>query len=108
MYDKNNVFARIIRGEIPGDKVAESEHSLAFKDLNPTARVHILVIPKGPYENITDFIESATPAEQQDFWKLFNSAADAAGVRNSFKTVANTGPGAGHSVPHFHLHILAD
>lgn len=108
MYDKNNIFAKIIRGDAPCGLVAESPHSMAFKDLHPEKRVHILVIPKGPYENIADFIESAPAAEQTDFWNLVLGVLDGAGVRTGFRMVANSGRKAGQSVPHFHIHILAD
>ncbi|MDR3208353.1 MAG: HIT domain-containing protein [Rickettsiales bacterium] len=108
MYDKNNAFARIIRGEIPCDKVLETPRSLAFRDIYPQAKTHILVIPKGEYENIIDFIGGAAPDEKQDFWNAVMSAADGAGVGDNFRAVANTGAGAGQSVPHFHVHILSD
>jgi histidine triad (HIT) family protein len=88
--------------------VAESEHSLAFKDLYPNARTHILVVPRGPYVNVADFIESASMEEQRDFWALVLHVAEKAGVRDSFQIRANNGKGAGQAVFHFHIHILSD
>ena len=108
MYDKDNVFAKIIRGEIPCKKVAESEHALAFWDLQPRTRVHVLVIPKGGYENIVDFTARAPMAEQADFWNLLRRAASDLGVVKDFGLRVNTGPKAGQTVPHFHMHILSD
>ncbi|MDR1071020.1 MAG: HIT domain-containing protein [Rickettsiales bacterium] len=108
MYDKNNVFGKIIRGEIPCAKVLETRHSLAFKDANPTAKTHILVIPKGGYENIADFISRAPDEEKRDFWNAVLAVAEGAGVGDCFRAAANTGAGAGQSVMHFHVHILSD
>ena len=108
MYDKNNVFAKIIRGELPSAIVAESKYSLAFRDRHPQARVHVLVVPRGGFENVADFIARAGEAEQKDFWKLVLKVAECEKVRNNFRLVANTGEKAGQSVPHFHAHILGD
>ena len=108
MYDDNNIFAKIIRGEAPSAKVFESAHSLAFNDKFPNARTHILVVPKGPYEDIADFTARAPAEEQLDFWKAVLSVAKKAGVRNNFRLQANTGKGAGQAVPHFHVHILSN
>ena len=107
-YDKENVFAKIIRGELPCAKVADSEHAIAFKDLHPQARTHILVVPKGAYRDIADFTLNASAAELGDFWKLALSVAVMENVRDNFRIIANTGERAGQSVPHFHIHILAD
>jgi len=106
-YDKNNIFAKIIRGEAPCGKIAESEYSIAFNDLHPQAKTHILVIPKGPYGNILDFAENASSAEQADFWNLVRKIADDAGIAARFRIVINTGAPA-QSVFHFHAHLLAD
>ncbi|MDR2268934.1 MAG: HIT domain-containing protein [Rickettsiales bacterium] len=107
MYDKNNIFAKIIRGEIPCKKISETIHTMAFDDLRPQARIHILVIPKGGYENLPDFVENATEAEKKDFWNMVISIADKADVRGNFRMVANTGVGAGQSVQHFHVHVMS-
>ena len=76
MYDKNNVFAKMIRGEIPTNKVYENEYAMSFYDINPMFQTHVLVIPKGEYQNILDFSQNATPAEQLGFWECFNKTAD--------------------------------
>ncbi|MDR2685548.1 MAG: HIT domain-containing protein [Rickettsiales bacterium] len=105
-YDRNNVFAKIIRGELPCDKVAESEHAIAFRDIHPNAPFHILVAPRGPYVNAYHFIRTASAAEQLDFWKLAADVADMANA-DGFNGVMNTGKSHGQAVPHFHLHILS-
>ncbi|MDR2770154.1 MAG: HIT domain-containing protein [Rickettsiales bacterium] len=108
MYDVDNIFARIIRGEVECDKVAESAHAMAFRDLHPVAQTHILVIPKGPYRNILDFAANAPAGEQADFWRLVAQVAAGQGVADNFKTATHTGAKAGQTVFHFHLHIIAD
>ena len=110
MYDKNNVFAKIIRGEIPCKKIAENEHALSFHDVNPICATHALVIPKGEYENILDFVRRATAVERDAFWECFRETADALGVTANFNTLANAGTAAPmipQSVMHFHLHLIA-
>ena len=106
-YDQNNIFARIIRGEIPCNKVYEDTHVLAFNDIHPQAAVHILVIPKGPYVCLSDFAQSASAAEQTAFFAAIGKIVaeknlDAGGYR----AIANTGIGGGQEVPHFHVHLL--
>jgi len=108
MYDNNNIFAEIIKGNAPCAKVLETTHSLAFHDKFPDAKTHILVIPKGPYADITEFIAKASAEEQLDFWQAVNSVADKAGVLGNFRLKVNTGKKAGQAVPHFHAHILSD
>lgn len=108
MYNDNNIFAKILRGEIPASFIAESEHAVAFNDIAPKARVHKLVIPRGAYTDIADFIARASEAEQLDFWRLARRIAVDAGVVDGFRTQANTGASAGQEVPHFHIHILAN
>ena len=110
MYDKNNVFAKIVRGEIPTNKICENEHALSFYDVNPMFSTHVLIIPKGEYKNILDFTQNATPTEQLDFWSCFNQTANILGVHNEFNCVANSGadaPFIQQSVFHFHLHLVA-
>ncbi len=107
VYDKNNIFARILRGEIPCNKVYEDDHVLAFRDLYPKAPVHILVIPKGAYMSIVDFGANATEAEITAFHRAVATIAaenDLAG--SGFRTIANTGLNGGQEVPHFHIHLL--
>ena len=110
MYDSNNVFAKIIRGEIPSKKVIENEYALSFYDVNPMCEKHVLVVPKGEYENILDFARRASAAEQVGFWDCFVKTADAIGVSAEFNVFANAGLSAplfNQSVFHFHLHLLA-
>ena len=110
MYDSNNVFAKIIRGEIPSKKVVENEYALSFYDVNPMCEKHVLVVPRGEYENILDFARRASAAEQAGFWDCFVKTADAIGVSAEFNVFANAGLSAplfNQSVFHFHLHLLA-
>ena len=109
MYDKNNIFAKIIRGEIPCNKIAENDHALSFHDVNPMCETHALIIPKGEYENILDFVQHATASEQAAFWDVFNRTADAVGADTGCNVMANVGMGTFfyQSVPHFHVHIIA-
>lgn len=106
-YDDQNIFARILRGEIPCDKVYEDEHVLAFNDIAPQAPVHILVIPKGAYVSVADFGARAGAEEIQAFWRAVSKIADDKGLAaDGFRVIANTGEHGGQEVPHFHAHIL--
>lgn len=106
-YDENNIFAKILRGEIPNDTVYEDEHVLAFKDIDPKAPVHILVIPKGPYVSIDDFGVKASADEIKGFYEAVAKIAVQEGLKeDGFRCIANTGLNGGQEVPHFHLHIL--
>jgi diadenosine tetraphosphate (Ap4A) HIT family hydrolase len=110
MYDTNNVFAKIIRGEIPCERVCENEYAMSFYDVNPIFDQHVLVIPKGPYENILDFAKNASHAEQLGFMECFAQTADKLGVQCEFNCLANAGANAPfikQSVFHFHLHLVA-
>ena len=110
MYDKNNVFAKMIRGEIPTTKVCENDYALSFYDINPMFSTHVLVIPKGEYKNILDFTKNATTAEIAGFWQCFADTADKLGLECEFNCVANSGANAPfikQSVFHFHLHLVA-
>ena len=110
MYDKNNIFAKIVRGEIPSNKVYENEHALSFYDVNPMFDTHVLVIPTGEYKNILDFSSNATPDEIMGFWDCFNKTAEKLGVTCEFNCLANAGanaPFVAQSVFHFHLHLVA-
>lgn len=107
-YDDGNVFARIIRGEIPCDKVAESAHSLAFRDIDPQTPTHVLVIPKGAYVSSDDFSAQASDAEIADFFRLLGQVARTLGaVEPGYRIVANHGADAHQEVPHFHMHVFA-
>lgn len=106
-YDDNNIFAKILRGEIPCKKVYEDDHVLAFNDIAPKAPVHVLVIPKGKYVSIADFGANASPAEIKSFFAaVAKIAADLNVDETGFRTIANTGLNGGQEVPHFHVHIL--
>ena len=110
-YDDQNIFAKILRGEIPNDTVLETDHSLAFNDINPQRPVHVLVIPKGPYVTYDHFCSEASEAELADFAKACSEVAKITGVSqaaggNGYRAIANAGPDGFQEVPHFHLHIL--
>lgn len=106
-YDKNNIFARILRGEIPCNKVYEDEYALAFNDISPKAPVHILVIPKGEYVSIVDFGAKASAADIKGFYAAVSKIAMEKGLDEAgFRTIANTGLNGGQEVPHFHMHLL--
>ena len=108
LYDQNNVFARILRGEIPCRKVYESEHALAFNDINPATPTHILVIPKGPYADMDHFTAEASDAEIAGLFKAVGEVARQAGVvENGYRTLSNCGRDAHQEVPHLHIHIFA-
>ena len=106
-YDDTNVFAKILRGEIPARKVHEDEYALAFHDIAGKAPVHVLVIPKGKYTSIVDFGNFATPEEITGFYRAVSKVANDLGVAaDGFRTIANTGLNGGQEVPHFHVHLL--
>ena len=106
-YDDQNIFAKILRGEIPCDKVYEDEYVLAFRDIAPQAPIHILVIPKGAYTSIDDFGTRASAEEMAAFFGAVAQIADEQGLtENGFRSIANTGDHGGQEVPHFHLHLL--
>ena len=109
MYDKDNIFAKIARGEIPAKKVYENEYALSFYDINPAAAKHVLIIPKGRFSNIYEFVVHATAEEQGGFWQAFRETADILGVQNDFNVLANAGCGtfADQTVYHFHLHLFS-
>jgi diadenosine tetraphosphate (Ap4A) HIT family hydrolase len=106
-YDDGNVFARILRGEIPCNKVYEDEHALAFHDISPKAPVHVLVIPKGPYESLDDFTRDAPPEMIAGFFRAVGEAARLLGiVESGYRVLCNTGPDAHQEVMHVHVHIF--
>jgi len=107
-YDNNNIFARILRKEIPNSTVYEDEHVLAFNDIHAQAPTHILVIPKGAYISMTDFAQKASAAEQTAFFAAISKiVAEKKLDENGYRVIANAGSDGGQEVPHFHLHILA-
>lgn len=106
-YDDANIFARILRGEIPSNKVYEDEQVLAFHDINPLAPVHILVIPKGAYVSWDDFSANAPDAEIAGLTRAVGTIARDAGlVADGYRVLANVGVNSGQEVPHLHLHIF--
>ncbi len=107
-YDHNNIFARILRGEIPCTKIYEDEWALAFPDINPQAPVHVLVIPKGPYVNFAHFAGAASGPEVTGYVRAIGVVADKLGVTvDGFRLLANTGSNAHQEVPHLHVHLFA-
>ena len=106
-YDAENIFAKILRGEIPCQKHDECDHTLSFYDIAPQAKVHILVIPKGAYRDMTDFTVKASEAEQAAFVRAIGRAAQLAGLEEGgYRIIANTGADSHQEVPHLHMHIL--
>jgi histidine triad (HIT) family protein len=111
-YDPQNIFARILRGEIPNKTVLESTHTLAFHDVRPQAPVHVLVIPKGAYVNFDHFAAEASAEELVDFHRTAAQIVAQLGVAPGdgdagYRTIANAGDHSHQEVPHYHLHILA-
>lgn len=106
-YDDSNVFARILRGELPCRKVYEDEHALAFHDINPAAAVHVLVIPKGPYVSWDDFSARGSDAEIAGFVRAVGHVAREAGLAApGYRLLANVGGNGGQEVPHLHVHLF--
>lgn len=106
-YDPNNIFARILRGEVPCQKVYEDDHVLAFNDIRPQTPVHILVIPKGAYVSLDDFSAEASDEEIAAFVRAVGKIARDQGVAESgYRILANHGRHAHQEVPHFHIHIF--
>ena len=106
-YDEQNIFAKILRGEIPCNKVFEDEHALAFHDIAPLAPVHVLVIPKGAYVSWDDFSKDASDAELAGFARAVGEVARLVEADSQgYRLLANTGKRAGQEVPHLHVHIF--
>ena len=107
-YDDQNIFAKILRGEIPCDKVYENDHALAFRDIAPQAPVHVLVIPKGPYVSYVEFSEQASDTELVGFMRAVGAVAAQLGIAEAGSRILSNQGGDGHQeVPHFHLHVFA-
>jgi len=112
-YDKNNIFAKILRGEIPlkpGEKIYENEYVLSFYDINPRKKIHALVIPKGEYTDLDDFIQKASEKEIFEFFKGINSVAKKLNISldngKGYRAIANVGEDGGQEVPHLHFHLV--
>ena len=106
MYDSTNVFAKIIRGEIPCAKVYEDEYALAFRDIEPAAPAHILVVPKGEFSSFNDFAAHEAASIGQFFQAVQKIAAQEGLVEGGYRLITNHGADASQSVAHFHVHIL--
>lgn len=108
MYDQNNIFAKILRGEVPCQKITQNQYFLSFYDIAPKAPIHALVIPTGSYQNAHDFSDKASPDEITGFYKGVNDTLDVLGLKaNGYRLISNTGLHGRQDVPHFHIHILA-
>ena len=110
-YDKNNIFAKILRGEIPCKKIYEDEYVLAFHDINPQKKIHALVIPKGAYVNLDDFSLNASEKEIVGLMKGIGEVAKKLGVSEvvkgkGYRSLVNVGENGGQEVPHLHFHIF--
>ena len=110
-YDKNNIFAKILRGEIPCKKIYEDEFILAFHDINPQKKVHALIIPKGEYVNLDDFSSKASNQEIAGLIKGITTVAKKIGVSDlvkgrGYRSLVNVGENGGQEVPHLHFHIF--
>ena len=106
-YDSENIFAKILRGEIPCNKVYEDDHALAFHDINPQAPTHVLVIPKGAYVSNADFTANASDAEIAGFLRAVGQVARELGLEApGYRILANHGADSGQEVPHYHVHVF--
>ena len=106
-YDDQNIFAKILRGEIPNSTVLETEHTLAFRDIQPQAPVHVLVIPKGPYVCYDHFVLEASDAEIVDFNRAVGEVVKAEGLQaGGYRIISNAGEAGVQEVPHLHVHVL--
>jgi diadenosine tetraphosphate (Ap4A) HIT family hydrolase len=107
-YDKENVFAKIIRGQIPCKKAYEDDHALAFHDVNPQTPIHVLVVPKGSYTSFDDFSQYASDQEIVAFVRAVGKVASELQVSKAgYRILANHGADAHQEVAHFHMHIFA-
>ena len=106
-YDDENVFAKVLRGEIPCDKVYEDDHALAFNDIDPQRPVHVLVIPKGRYVDVGDFVANASDAEVAGLFRAVGKVAEKTGVaKDGYRILSNVGAHGHQEVPHFHVHVF--
>ena len=107
-YDKNNIFAKILKGEIPCKKVYENDHVLAFYDINHKKKIHVLVIPKGEYIDLDHFNSKASDKEIVELNKAITNVSNLLGVKDKgYRTLTNIGSDGGQEVPHLHFHIFA-
>lgn len=111
-YDEQNIFAKILRGEIPNDTVLETEHCLAFNDIGPQAPIHVLVVPRGAYVNYDHFVAEASEAEIVDFGRAIKAVVDKLNLNpgegeQGYRLIMNSGDVSHQEVPHLHAHILS-
>ncbi len=107
MYDENNIFAKIIRSEIPCDKVYEDEDVIFFKDINPVAKIHILAVPKIKCIDFIEFIQKSNNDKIANFYKKIFEVIEKLGIKNDgFRIISNSGKNGGQEVPHYHVHII--
>ncbi len=106
-YDDTNIFARLLRGEIPSDRIFEDEFAVAFNDINPQAPFHVLVVPRGRYVSWDDFSSKGSTEEIAGFFRAVGTVARDAGlVSDGYRVIANVGSDGGQEVPHFHVHVI--
>ena len=105
-YDDQNIFAKILRGEIPNKTVYENDHALAFEDIAPQAPVHVLVVPKGPYMSLDHFARDASAEEHHGFMQAVAEVCRITGVEDGFRSISNTRVHGVQDVPHYHMHII--
>ena len=106
-YDKHNIFAKILRGEIPCRAIYEDEYTFSFADINPQAPIHILVIPKGAYTDFSDFAVHASGEEISAFFRAICRVAELTGISETgYRVISNIGPDSHQEVPHLHMHVL--
>ena len=106
-YDDSNIFARILRGEIPSRRVYEDEYAIAFHDIAPQAPIHVLVIPRGPYVALSDFVATAPDAEIAGFFRAVGEVAKQLDLEQpGFRVLSNMGMHSGQEVPHLHVHLF--
>jgi diadenosine tetraphosphate (Ap4A) HIT family hydrolase len=105
-YNPNNIFAKILRGEIPSKKIDEDEHTLVFHDAFPKAKYHVLIIPKRAYISYQDFSQKASADEIVSFARMVGKVAASLGLDHTgYRLLTNHGPHSGQEVPHFHMHL---
>ena len=105
-YDKNKIFAKILRGEIPSERLYEDDYAIAINDLHPKAKTHILVITKGEYIDIDDFTRNASQEEISGFFKAVSIVSKNVGLEDGYRVISNIGSNGGQETPHLHIHIL--
>ena len=106
-YDKENIFSKILKGQIPCEKIYEDKEVLCFNDISPVSKIHVLIIPKNEYVSFDDFVSSASDKEVINFFKIIKKIAKKLNINESgYRLIANHGKAANQEVPHFHFHLL--